>query len=183
MKIKYLKYLFLPIMVLVIGITASCERDDICPESTPTTPSLIITAFDVDEQDNKKNIFGLRIQGVGIDKVLTGYNVVTNDSIVLPLKTHINTSQYKIHSNYTYDDNDTPDDTSDDIIGGNQDIVTISYTTENVFVSRACGYKTIFKAVEIVVENDGDNWIQSIQPLNNPQSVENETAVHFNLFH
>lgn len=180
---KYFKYLFLPIFVLVIGITASCERDDICPESTPTTPSLIITAFDVDEQDNKKNIFGFRIQGVDIDEVLTGYNVVTNDSIVLPLKTHTNTSQYKLHSNYTYDDNDTPEDTSDDIIGGNQDIINISYTTENVFVSRACGYKTIFKTVEITVEDDGDNWIQLIQPLNNPQSVENETAAHFNLFH
>jgi len=180
---KYFKSLLLPIIVLVIGITASCERDDICPESTPTTPSLIISTFDVNEQDSKKNVFGLRIQGVGIDEVLTSYNVVTNDSLVLPLDTTTNISQYKLHSNYTYDDNDTPEDMSDDIIGGNQDIIIITYTREEVYVSRACGYKTIFNDVEVVIEDDGDNWIQLIQSINNPQSVEDERAAHFNLFH
>ena len=183
MKTKYFKYSLLPVIVLVIGITASCERDDLCPETTPTTPSLIIRAFDVDEQDNKKNVFGLRIQGVGNDDVLTGYNIVTNDSLVLPLNTTTNSTQYKLHSNYTFDDNGTPDDTSDDIIGGNEDIITINYQTETVFVSRACGYKTVFNDVVISVEDDSDNWIQLIQPVNNPQSVEDEAAAHFILFH
>lgn len=180
---KYLKYLFLPIITLAIGITISCERDDLCPESTPTTPSLIISTFDVSDQESKKNVFGLRIQGVGIDDVLSGFNVVSTDSIVLPLNTNTNTSQYKLHSDYTYDDNGTPDITTDDIIGGNEDIITINYTREEVYVSRACGYKTIFKDVTISVENDGNNWIQQIQSVNNPQSVEDETAAHFNLFH
>ena len=183
MKVKNFKHIFLPIILLIIGVTASCERDDLCPESTPTTPSLIITTFDVNEQDNKKSIFGFRAQGVGANDVVTGFNVVSIDSIILPLKTHESSTSYKMHSNYTYDDNGTPDDTSDDVIGGNEDIVTITYTREEVYVSRACGYKTIFKDVEILIENDGDNWIQLIQPVNNPQSVENETAAHFNLFH
>ncbi len=183
MKMKSFKFFFLPIILLIIGVTASCERDDLCPESTPTTPSLIIRTSDVSNQDSKKNVFGLRVQGVGIDDALTGFNIVSTDSIVLSLKTNSDSSQYKLHSDYSYDDNGTPDDITDDVIGGNEDIITINYTREEVYVSRACGYKTIFKDVTISVEDDGDNWIQLTQPFNNPQSVEDETAAHFNLFH
>jgi len=183
MKMKYFKYLFLPIMVLVIGITASCERDDLCPESTPTTPSLIIDAFDVDNQEDSKNVFGLLAAGVGSEDALPDYSVVNTANIILPLKTTENTTRYQLIQDYSINDNGTPDDTSDDFAEGNQDIITISYTREELYVSRACGYKTIFKDVEISVENDTDNWIQLIQPVNNPQSVEDETAAHFNLFH
>lgn len=180
---KYFKYLFLPIMVLVIGITASCERDDICPESTPTTPSLIMDAFDIVNQEDSKNVFGLLISGVGTEDVLPDYAAVSTKNIILPLKTTEDTTQYQFIKDYSINDNGTPDDTSDDFAEGNQDIITINYTREEVYVSRACGYKTIFKDVEISVENDTDNWIQLIQPVNNPQSVEDETAAHFKLFH
>lgn len=180
---KYLKYLFLPVVLLVIGITASCERDDICPEVTPTTPSLIIEAFDNDEQDDSKNIFKLVVAGVGINKVLPGYAIVNTANLTLPLKTHEDPTQYVLINNASINDNGTPNDTSDDFYDGNQDIITINYTREEVFVSRACGYKTIFKDVTVSVENDADNWIQLIQPVNNPQSVEDEQAAHFKLFH
>ncbi|WOD43606.1 DUF6452 family protein [Hwangdonia lutea] len=178
---KYFKYLFLPL--LVIGITASCERDDICPESTSTTPSLIIDAFDVDNQEDVKNVFGLVVAGVGNNKVLSGYAITTTANLVLPLKTTEDTTQFVLINEATVNDNGTPNDTSDDFYDGNQDVITISYTREEVFVSRACGYKTIFKDVEVVIETDTDNWIQLIQSVNNPQSVEDETATHFNLFH
>lgn len=180
---KNLKYLFLPIVLLIIGITASCERDDICPESTPTTPSLIIEAFDSDEQDDSKNIFKLVVAGVGLNKVLPGYNIVNTAKLTLPLKTHEDTTQYVLISDASINDNGTPDDTEDDFYDGNQDIITITYAREEVFVSRACGYKTIFKDVTITVESDSDNWIQGIQSVNNPQPVEDEQAAHFKLFH
>ncbi|MCF7569392.1 DUF6452 family protein [Sabulilitoribacter arenilitoris] len=173
----------MPIIILVIGITVSCERDDLCPESTSTTPSLIIRTFDVNEQENKKNVFGLTIKGEGNNNFLEGYKTATRDSIVLPLKTIGSSTVYNFYSNSTIDDNGTPTDESDDVISGNLDVITITYTTETVFVSRACGYKTIFNDVVISVEDDSDNWIQLIQPVNNPQSVEDEAAAHFKLFH
>ncbi len=173
----------MPIIILMIGITASCERDDLCPASTPTTPSLIIDAFDINNQDNKKNIFGLVVAGTGNDNVLPGFAIVTTDNITLPLKTHEGSTQYVFINEATVNDNGTPDDTTDDFYDGNQDKITISYAREEVYVSRACGYKTVFKNVSISIEDDGDNWIQLIQPLNNNQSVEDETTAHFNLFH
>lgn len=161
----------------------SCERDDICPASTPTTPKLIIEAYDAAVPENRKNIFGLRIQGIGNENVLEGYNIITEDDIVLPLRTDATTTQYSLRKDTTINNNGTPEDTSDDFFEGNEDIITITYTTEQVYVSRACGYKTIFNNVSFTIEPDGDNWILSRLATNDNQSVENETAAHFNIYH
>ncbi|GAA4231171.1 DUF6452 family protein [Postechiella marina] len=182
-KMKYFKYIAMVVIALAICTTISCERDDICPESTPTTPRLIIDFYDVSIQENSKNVFGLVAVGVGNDNVLDGYAIVNTNNIILPLKTDSTATQYIIYKEYTYDDNDTPDDETDDVIGGNPDLITINYSTELVFVSRACGYKTIFNNVTISIEDDGDNWILSRESINDNQSVEDETATHFNLFH
>lgn len=171
------------VVALAVCTTISCERDDICPESTPTTPRLIVDFYDVSIQENSKNVFGLLAAGVGNTNVLEGYANVNTSNIILPLKTDTTATQYLIYKEYTYDDNDTPDDLTDDVIGGNPDIITINYSTELVFVSRACGYKTIFNNVTISIEDDGDNWILSRESINDNQSVEDETATHFNLFH
>lgn len=169
---KGLAILFGIITILSMG----CEPDDICPESTPTTPSLIIRFYDISIPENKKKVFKFRAQGVGNDNPLTDYNVVSTDSIVLPLKTIGNSTQYKLHKDYEFVDDATPPK-------GNEDIITINYSTEQVYVSRACGYKTIFKNVTLTIEPDDDNWIQSKESLTDNQSVEDETAAHFKLFH
>ncbi|WP_147676621.1 DUF6452 family protein [Algibacter pacificus] len=180
---KYFKILFIPIVLLIVGITISCERDDICPEITSTTPDLIIDLFDYSNEDSSKNVFKLVIAGVGSETILPGYELVTSNELVLPLKTTENSTQYRLLEGATVNDNDTPDDATDDYYEGNEDIITINYTRTEVFVSRACGYKTIFEDVTIQLESDEDNWIKSISPLNANQSVEDETEAHFNLFH
>ncbi len=166
------------ILAILFGITTifslGCEPDDICPESTATTPNLIIQFYDLSIQENKKNVFGLKVQGVDNDTPLTNYNVVSVNEIVIPLKTNSNSTQYSLHKEYT---------NINDVIGGNEDIITINYVTEQVYVSRACGYKTIFKNVTLTINSDTDNWIQSKESLNDNQSVEDETAAHFKLFH
>jgi len=161
---------------IITTFSMGCEPDDICPESTPTTPNLIIRFYDISNQESKKNVFGLRVQGVGNDNPLTNYNVVNTDSIVLPLKTEGNSTAYALHKEYEYVDDVTPPK-------GNEDIITINYSTEQVYVSRACGYKTVFKNVTLTINNDSDNWIQSKESLNDNQSVEDETAAHFKLYH
>ena len=103
--------------------------------------------------------------------------------ILLPLKTTEGITEYRLHRNYSYNDNGTPDDPSDDIIGGNEDIITIEYTTDEVYVSRACGFKTVFKNIRITVVDDGNRWIQNYRSVNDNQIVENEDAPHFILFH
>lgn len=180
---KYIRLIIIPIMALLIGITISCERDDICPESTPTTPRLVIDLYDFSNQESRKNAFNLVVSGVDNDDALPGYVLVTADDLILPLRTDQNSTSYRVHKDYTIDDNDTPDDPDDDIIGGNQDVITINYTREVVYVSRACGYRTIFDNVEITILDDGDNWLLSRTNLTNNEPIENENATHFNIFH
>ena len=47
------KYLVLFLIILTIY---NCESDDICPESTLTTPRLIVTFYDIDNPEERKNI-------------------------------------------------------------------------------------------------------------------------------
>ncbi|GAA4952408.1 DUF6452 family protein [Algibacter agarivorans] len=179
---KYFKILIIP-FILIVTLSISCERDDICPDSTPTTPRLIIDLIDPDNQDDSKNVFGLVVAGVDNEFILSEYNNVTTSTIILPLKTDDNTTQYRLIKESFVNDNTTPDDTTDDFIDGNQDIITINYSREEVYVSRACGYKTIFKNVTLTIEPDADNWMLSRQPATDNQSVEDETAAHYNISH
>jgi hypothetical protein len=181
--LKKTSLLLILIIITGVVINISCESDDICPESTATTPSLIIDAYDVSNPENKKSVTKLLVGGIDNISVLPGYNIAAATQIVLPLRTDSNTTQYVLIKDTSINNNGTPDDLSDDFYDGNPDIITISYSREDVYVSRACGYKTIFKNVTLTIEPDSDNWIKSRQPLNDNQSVEDETETHFNIFH
>jgi len=182
---KHIKRISLSLLTLIgfLTINLSCERDDICPESTPTTPKLIIEFYNNADPENLKAVPRLRVQGINNSEVLPGYNAVNTTSLELPLRTDTTATQYKLHNNYSINDNGTPNNTSDDFANGNEDIITIKYSTEQVFVSRACGYKTIFNNVSLTIEPDNNNWILSRQSVNDIQSVEDETTTHFNIFH
>ena len=156
----------------------SCERDDICPESTPTTPRLIIDFLDLQNQDIVKSAENFRVESAeDPEMVIDDYQGGgTVSSIILPLKTTGNETRFVFYRDYE-------EDTDGTVIDGNPDVVVINYETEEIYVSRACGYKTIYKNVTIAVENDTDNWINLIEPINENQSIEDETTTHFNLLH
>lgn len=168
----------------------SCERDDICAASTPTTPRLLIDLLDADNPDIKKNVFDLLVVGVDedgmlLDDPLPAYVFTDTDDLVLPLKTTDSTTEYILIQGAENNDKGTPDDPDDDEIEGNYDRIIINYSREQVFVSRACGFKTIFKNVTLTIEDvNGDGrWMLSRQPLTDNQSIEDETTTHFNISH
>ena len=159
-------------LLLLFSIFYNCERDDICPESTATTPKLIIRFYDFTEQTETLRVLALQVQGTDSDEIYQ--NATTTDSLTLPLKTFDNTTSFVLHKEYALDNNGN--------ISGNKDTVNIEYGTEEVYVSRACGYKTIFNDVRFTVVDDDDNWITLIQ-FDNPLTVDNETAAHVQIFH
>ena len=68
----------------------------------------------------------------------------------------------------------------------NIDILEITYVSEFVYVSRACGFKSVFTQLRISIIDDGNNWIQSFDfpdTTENNIIVENENATHLQLFH
>ncbi|MDB2462856.1 DUF6452 family protein [Algibacter sp.] len=178
-----MKKISLLFIILIIVGNYSCERDDICPDATPTTPRLIIDFLDATDPDVFLNVSDLVVIGVDNDDFLEDYYFVDTDDVILPLKTTDNTTEYILISDSTVNDNDTPDDDTDDFIDGNQDRIIINYSREEVYVSRACGYKTIFENVTLTIVDDGDNWMLSREPLTDNQSVEDETTTHFNISH
>ena len=179
---KYYKVLIIPILLIAM-LSISCERDDICPDATPTTPRLIIDLLDALNPDTKKNVFDLVVIGVDNDDFLPDYIFQDTDDLILPLRTDDNTTEYILIKEASVNDNGTPNDNTDDFVDGNQDRITLNYSREEVFVSRACGFKTIFKNVSLSIVQDGDNWMLSREPLTDNQSVEDETTTHFNISH
>jgi len=179
---KYYKVLIIPILLIAM-LSISCERDDICPDATPTTPRLIIDLLDALNPDTKKNGFDLVVIGVDNDDFLPDYIFQDTDDLILPLRTDDNTTEYILIKEASVNDNGTPNDNTDDFVDGNQDRITLNYSREEVFVSRACGFKTIFKNVTLTIVQDGDNWMLSREPLTDNQSVEDETTTHFNISH
>lgn len=176
---KYTLVLFAILLAIL-----SCERDDICPGTTPTTPHLIIRFYDQDEPESLKDVDDLVIQG--IDNEIAYTFISSTDSIAIPLRTDMDQTTYILHKDYEIDEGEDPNDPNDDIILGNSDIITIDYIAEEIYVSRACGYKTIFNNVQATNNVDGtdtDEWIQQIILTQDPLTVDNETAAHIQILH
>ncbi len=148
----------------------NCEKDDICAEGTPTTPRVIIEFYDATATTTLKNVTSL---GVIEPTFATGFAFTAVSKIQVPLRTNATTTTL----NFIQNGSDT--DTSND----NIDAVTFNYETQEVYISRACGYKMIFQldAIDgVITTPDANNWIQNIvvtQP-----DIENENEVHVKIY-
>ncbi len=169
------------IFTFVIIATWSCEKDDICATSTPTTPHLIILFNDINAPDAAKNARRLSVRGFDANNVEISEQIIANmdtDSIALPLRFEgetPTTSRFILEKDTDFFLDDDP------LTNSNIDIITVNYTPEFVYVSQACGYKSIFTNLSITVEPDADNWIFNSEVLN--ITVENETQAHIILRH
>lgn len=159
---------------------SSCEKDDICDGNTPTTPRLIIEFFDINNPSVSKNVTNLKVIGTGrpegivFNTSTTESKYLTNGSkISIPLKTDMDSTTYQFILNYG-NDNATLIDT---------DEITFKYTRENVYVSRACGFKTLFTLnhsnpyVQTAVPTSKQKWMTYISVEKSNIANENETHI------
>ena len=163
-----MKQLFL---VVVFSIFFSgCEKDDICDANTPTTPKVVIEFYDVANPTTLKNVTNLGVIAPGFTN---GLKFTATSKIKVPLKTFQDTSiLYFIQ-------NGSIDPTSDD----NLDEITFNYSRKTVYVSRACGYKTLFTlntTNPITVTPDSNNWIQNV--IVTQPNIENEDETHIKIY-
>ena len=172
---------FIILILVIISTGTSCERDDICSENTSTTPHLIIRFYNVDDQEQTKQVRLLTVNGVDsegnvLDNIVSS---VSTDSIVLPLRFQnegvITTSRFalKRDSDFDTDTNDTTFSNTDEIV--------VNYTPQFIYVSRACGYKSVFNDTQNTLIVDSDNWIFSYEIVNT--TIDNENAAHIILYH
>jgi len=119
------------LLVAVAWSSSSCEKDDICDSATSTTPRMAIDFYDITNPSLAKNVTNLVIVGEGLE---TGLRFNGISKILIPLKTTTDITKYRFILNYG--------STDTSII--NEDNLEFHYTRSNFFISRACGFKSIF---------------------------------------
>ena len=144
-----------------------CSRDDICSGETLTTPKLVIVFKNVLNPTEGKAVSGFSIKADYSNDV-TVLETTSTDSIAIPLRTAANETRFRFIQN--------TDTNSENI-----DIVTFNYETNELYVSRACGFKTNYSNLTAEVTDDAVNWIQNIIIEN--QLVEDEQEAHITILH
>ncbi|MBZ9731020.1 hypothetical protein LB467_15100 [Salegentibacter sp. JZCK2] len=173
MNKSYLKILVPGVVLLMLIL--GCQRDDICPESTQTTPMLVLRFYDANERENFSRPTNLSIRSIVNDSVTTLYQRINQDSIVIPLRTNQNTTTYT----FTIFDSDREEEEQE--FTPNTDTLTFTYGTEEVYVNRACAYKVIYNSLKLTVEGGEDGeWIDSY--IIEEPNIENETQSHISIF-
>ena len=159
----------------ILTMVLACERDDICIEEI--TPYFIIRFYDDDDPVFRKKVVDIKVELEGIDgfyeddgQTITAFT----DSIAIPIKVTDDVTKFKL----TIAELD-----EDDNLVENEDVFDLTYTRENVYVSRACGYKTLYYAATINLIDDENNWIKTIEPTEDPLNIVNQDAAHVKIYH
>lgn len=192
---KNLKFLIL----LLITAFYSCERDDICNENTPTTPQLVIAFFDNTERETLKSVIRLSAYGESLfldeNAMLIPPIESNRRSIVfnsaqgltrLKLPLILGTEGVETTTRYVFEKDTNLRIDADTATNSNRDIIEIKYIPKLVYVSRACGFKSIFTGLKVTIIPDGANWLQNFEYANTSEdfiTVENENQTHVQLFH
>ena len=160
------------LLMLAILFSLSCERDDICVDEI--TPKLIIRFYDFENPELFKDVASLRVNIEGAEGDYINETITSlTDSIALPINVVGNQTRFTL----TLQENEALEQEE------NADVLRLTYTQEDVFVSRPCGYKAIFNEVIPDLETDEDNWIDEIVPLSDPLDINNESSAHVKIYH
>lgn len=172
------------LLILISFASSSCEKDDICDSSTSTTPRLVIDFYNYTNPTVKKNVTDLKVIGEGM---ITGIvfspgatgeaqYLANGSTISIPLKTEANTTTYNFILN-SGNSNATLIDT---------DAITFNYSRNNVFVSRACGFKTLFSFESInpfvhsAVPVSKEKWMKAV--FIQKSNIDNENETHIKVY-
>ncbi|UQD56467.1 DUF6452 family protein [Flavobacterium sp. K5-23] len=164
------------LLLLAIAFTfSSCEKDDICDANTITTPRLVISFYDSVNSTTLKNVTDLKIIGEGKTEgiVFNSSTLINGSKVSIPLKTDADATSFRFILN-----SGNPNTAL-----VNEDILKFNYTRQNLFVSRACGFKTnfILNPQNPFTHTDAavldQKWIQHIAVKNSTLNNENETHI------
>ena len=139
----------------------SCQKDDICPESTETTPLLQIEFFDAEDPETLKVVEDLMIIEVKTNDTLLGPE--TTNNVNIPLRTTQSFTEYRFISN-------SGSETE------NEDLVRFDYLPNPDYINRACGFKIEFLDLTMNRPSGEESWI--ISDVIVIDDIENEAETH-----
>ncbi len=159
-------------LLLVLVFIFSCEKDDICVEGD--TPLLVIRFYDSLNPTEFKSVNNLRVIGLGQENPVSTFTDRSSiDSIAIPLRINQPNTSFLIISDSATDE--------DDMETGNIDTLTFIYATEEVFVSRACGFVANYNDLTDSLNTGSENWIQSIQIVDS--TINSQSSAHVQILH
>ncbi|MFA7445497.1 MAG: DUF6452 family protein [Flavobacteriaceae bacterium] len=173
-----MKRFIFPIILLFLGFGAfsGCEKDDICSESTPTTPAMVIDFYEYLNPSVEKTFLKLEIIETEIGQDTLVFE--NTNTIELPLRTDAQVSTYKFILTYTNINTQIT----------NEDLLEFRYTKNDIYISRACGYKSNFSLLESDNQNpnpiltdpaEDDFWIKEL--IVKQPEITNENETHLDL--
>ena len=167
------------ILIVSIIFLTGCEKDDICPESTQTTPRLVITFYDIDNTQERKNVESLAVYAVRDNELVLIEDIsgITTDSIAIPLRNDIGVSNFKFIKNYSLEN---------DVMFGDSNHIYIDYEINDVFISRACGFIANYSITtllnyDLMADPPITGWITGYEIINS--TVTNENQSHVKILH
>ena len=119
--------------LFIANLFWSCEKDDICAEGTPTTPSLVVEFFSNENRSVNKPVSSLNYFVEGMPIIIAPTNVT---EIRVPLKVDGTSTKWGFTYSYIPTGSTTP------VV--NTDYLEFNYTIQQIYVSRACGCNSNF---------------------------------------
>lgn len=158
--------LFLALLVILLN---ACERDDLCSNTFQVTPNLVIEFYDINEPESPKPVANFGFVAVGTTDTIFINNV---SEISLPLRTNQNSTAYLFATN------------TNNPATFNVDEVRFNYAINDVYVNRACGFRTEFldlQALRINAQTPETNWIRNLSVQRS--NIRDENEAHLYIFH
>ena len=157
---------FLALFVLCVFIT-SCEKDDICNEGTPGTPSVVIRFYDHNNPSQSKSVQGFSFKEINQEKP---YRILTGDSTALPMDLSKSYTRYAVI--ISSNSSNTVADTLQFNHGDRKDI----------YSRRACGFSAEYRLMDPPITVIGSpTWYIRYTIL--LDSIRNEDQVHLAIYH
>ncbi len=171
-------------IMLLLFAFSGCEKDDICDANTSTTPQLVIEFFEFKTPTLLKPVTNLKVNVTGQTEAIpfnpTGTTVTKYLTSASKIKIPLNTQTiftkftFTLFSDYTI---------NPALI--NVDELQFDYTTSDIFVSRACGFKKNFTLsptnpfTHTDAISDG-KWIKGI--IVTKSLIENDNETHIKIY-
>jgi len=160
----------------IMHVNNGCQRDDICPATTQTTPLLRIAFVDAEDPEIPKPPVNLRVKVADYDSIFL--NRVNVSEISIPLRPNMNFTEYEFILNAPVipaEGEEEPEDNS------NTDRITFAYSPNEEYINRACSFRVSYLDLNATVPSDNDRWISTI--LVEESNIENETDIHIYIYH
>jgi len=151
----------------------SCEKDDLCDPLITKTPKMIVEFYRAENREEPQVVSNLRYFVEGrAEEIAVG----STDSTAVPLRVDATSTKWGFKRDRAVSGGTATD----------TDFIEFKYTTREEYVSRACGFKTLFTLNDEVpspVLTTGDDntfWIQSVEI--EKFEIENENEVHVKVY-